>query len=107
MPARVSLRLFKAGAEGRPGAMLCDDARAVDISLGGLRLETGTKIPVNRKLLFVFGEDFTVPRWSGEGVVRWSKQRGSSPEEPMFHAGLAFTDSRTPQAVSRHLGLPI
>ena len=104
MPARLALRLLDPEASDQE-AVLCEDARAVDLSLGGLRLESGMNFPVNRKLRLVFGDDFAVPSWVGEGEVRWSREASS--EIPCFYAGIAFTDSHTQEAVSRHLGLPL
>ena len=100
---RISLLLAECSDDGTPLGILDKEAKTLDLSLGGFRFETQVNIPVNQKIAFSFGNDFTAPSWEGVGEVRWAD---SWHEGRASQAGLMFTDSKTFQAVGKHMGLP-
>ena len=81
--------------------MLDSEAMTVDLSLGGMRIETNEPIYVNQIISFTFDEKFHPPGFEGKGEVRWIHQ-GESQDEPS-NAGLAFVDDDTKNTVRNHL----
>lgn len=100
---RIALLLAECSDDGRPLEVLDRNAYTLDLSLGGFRFETQVQIPVNQKIAFAFGNDFATPSWEGVGEVRWAD---SLRDGRTVQAGLIFTDSKTFQAVGKHMGLP-
>lgn len=74
----------------------------VDLSQGGMRLESNKKIPVSSLLAFSFGKDFPIPGLIGNGQVRWSRERTGADK---YEAGLCFTDNQMQNMIGAHLGL--
>lgn len=100
--ARVPLQLADCGHGGRCAEILDDGAFTVDLSLGGIRLESRLELPVQKKIAFVFGhKDATVPSWDGQGEVRWTEKL----ETGAFQSGLIVTDKKTFEAIGHHLSL--
>ena len=48
-----------------------DEALAVDLSLGGMRIETSAPMNVNQIISFSFDEQFHPPGFKGKGEIRW------------------------------------
>lgn len=82
-------------------AVLDDRASAVDLSLGGMRIETLAPININQIVSFSFDEHFHPPGFKGKGEVRWI-QRDESQGAPV-NAGLAFVDQETTETIRNHL----
>ncbi|MEW6218455.1 MAG: PilZ domain-containing protein [Thermodesulfobacteriota bacterium] len=100
LPSRVSVALAAANGNGQ-GQILADQAHTVDLSIGGMRVETPTSLPAEKMVLFTFGEGFARPAFQGLGQIRWADRV----PDGTFQAGVAFLDYQTSQAVSQHLGL--
>ena len=81
--------------------LLDSGAKAVDLSLGGMRIETEAAISVNQIISFAFDENFVPAGYKGKAEVRWVRRDESHDKRP--HAGLAFVDSETVQTVRDHL----
>ena len=81
--------------------LLDSQAMAVDLSLGGMRIETKAPISVNQIISFVFDENFVPAGYKGKAEVRWVRNIESHDARP--YAGLAFVDSETVQTVRDHL----
>lgn len=100
---RIDLFLAQYSDSGKLIDVLDDSAYTIDLSLGGFRFESRNPVPANERIGFSFGNDFVTPSWQGFGQVRWTD---SLKDSKGFQSGLTFTDSRTFQAVGRHMGLP-
>lgn len=103
MPDHLLLSVSFCDETGKPLYRVEDPVRTVDISLGGLRLESKTKLPANELIAFTFGPDFIKPGFTGLGKVKWCQET----EGKGFQAGLAFLNSSPRQVIGTHLGLPV
>ncbi|OGQ95793.1 MAG: hypothetical protein A2521_01130 [Deltaproteobacteria bacterium RIFOXYD12_FULL_57_12] len=86
--------LFLAGCDedGQMVTILENGARLVDLSRGGMRIESRRALPADSLVAFTFGADFAKPGLSGLGRVCWL----SPPSEQGVHqAGLAFLQEKT------------
>ncbi len=101
---RIALSLFAGGADAGSGKLLDDKAFAIDLSLGGLRMESRQQLLPNDIIALQFGSDFSAPGLSGSAQVRWCEAKN---DEDVYQAGIAFEDLRLTQAVGTHLGLPM
>ena len=81
--------------------LLDNQAMALDLSLGGMRIETDADINVNQIISFAFGEDFAPAGYKGKAEIRWINRRQSP--EATNSAGLAFVDKETTDVVRKHL----
>ena len=81
--------------------LLDDQAMTVDLSLGGIQIETNAPIYVNQIVSFSFDEYFHPPGFKGKGEIRWIHQDKS--QDSPSHAGLAFVDNETANTVKNHL----
>ena len=84
--------------------LLDDKASTVDLSLGGMCLESSKEIQQNSLVSFQFSSDFSIPNLSGIGEVKWCEPVDNS---DYFQAGVAFADFELTQAIGSHLGLPM
>ena len=84
--------------------LLDGKAFTVDLSLGGMRLESSKEIKKDSLVSFKFSPDFSIPNLSGIGEVKWCDPIENSEH---FQAGVAFADFELTQAIGSHLGLPM
>ena len=82
--------------------ILDEGAMALDLSLGGMRVETAAPIHLNQIISFAFDETFHPPGFKGKGEIRWIHQDESGSAAPL-NAGLAFIDDETKNTVRNHL----
>jgi hypothetical protein len=101
---RISLVVTLCDVNRRPIELLDDRAITLDLSLGGLRIESHREIPPETLVAFEFGPDFSSPDLAGVGEVKWCESRLDS---GLFEAGIAFSDFSLTQAIGNHLGLPM
>jgi hypothetical protein len=101
---RVSLTVTACDMNRKPLDLLDDQAMTLDLSLGGLRIESSREIPKDTMVSFAFGPDFSTPELAGVGEVKWCE---SQLDSGRFEAGIAFTDFSLTQAIGNHLGLPM
>ena len=83
------------------GDIIDSGAMVVDLSLGGLQIETSKPIYVNQIISFSFDEYFNPPGFTGKGEIRWIHQDES--QDLPINAGLAFVDNETSNTVKNHL----
>ena len=76
-------------------------AMALDLSLGGMQIETNEEIHLNQIISFSFDENFHPPGFKGKGEIRWIQQDQS--QDYPSNAGLAFVDTETINTVRNHL----
>ena len=81
--------------------LLDNQAMVMDLSLGGMRIETNAPVNVNQIISFSFDEKFHPPNYKGKGEIRWIDQ-AESHGAPVY-AGLAFVDNDTKDTVKNHL----
>jgi hypothetical protein len=79
-----------------------EQAMVVDLSLGGMRIETHASLHVNQIISFAFDEHFQPPHFKGKGEIRWLHPYDPHQDAPC-HAGLAFVDNETADTVRNHL----
>lgn len=98
--ARIPLRVVDYGQDGNPSEILDNEAFAMDLSVGGIRLATKFALPVRKTVGFIFGQEEAVPyRLDGQGEVRWSTEIGSGG----FQSGLLVTDKKTFEALGQRM----
>jgi hypothetical protein len=83
-----------------PASQVSTPARTIDLSIGGLRLQTVEPLVNDTVIQFSF-EDFT-PDFplAGTATVKWCHRLVDSSE---YQAGLAFTNDQTAEAMGRYL----
>ena len=101
---RFQLTLSSCDEDMNPAEILDDKAFTVDLSLGGIRLETRRQVQPSGIVAFSFGSDFSIPDLSGTAEVRWCEP---DHDKDGFVAGLEFSDCRMSQAIGSHMGLPM
>lgn len=101
---RLHLAVSECDVDKKPVSILDDRAMTVDLSLGGLRLESHQAITQDTCLAFDFGPDFSTPHLTGMGEVKWCEKKRDS---DLFEVGVSFTDFTLTQAIGTHLGLPL
>ncbi|MDD5759834.1 MAG: PilZ domain-containing protein [Desulfobulbaceae bacterium] len=98
---KVPLQLVNFCQDERDATVVDQEAFAVDLSLGGIRLESRVPLSPQGKITFVAGASADASRWEGRGEVRWTKRLINGG----FQSGLIVTDKKTFQAIAQHLGL--
>lgn len=101
---RFQLTLFSCDEDMNPAEILDDQAFTVDLSLGGIRLETRRHVQPPGVVAFTFGTDFSIPDLTGVGEIKWSEKNSDADR---YQLGIEFADSKMRQAVGRYMGLPI
>lgn len=99
---RYGIRIADCDDRGMAHTIIDADASTVDLSPGGIRLETYKELEVNSVITFALDEEFLSPECSGIGQVKWCKTLDNA---PIFHAGIAFLDKGVAAMVSNQLGL--
>jgi len=92
------VRMDAAGKEQTPFS-----ATTLDMSLGGIRIQTQEELLPDLKVYFVFNDEFSVPNWSGLGEVRWTRK---VVENDVFESGMAIVDNVSCHAIGQHFGIP-
>lgn len=98
---RIPLQLADCSHDGRGAEVFDYEAFSVDLSFGGIRLESRVALPVRGKIAFVARQNGDVSCWQGQGEVRWTDEV----EDGIFQSGLIVTDKKTFQAIGQHLNL--
>jgi len=104
VPDMLSLILSDCDISGAPCQLIDDQAFTIDLSPGGLRLESRKKLTPNHLIAFTFGPDFSLSNIGGVGQIRWSCE---SDQPDVFHAGLEFRDHATKQVIGHHMGITV
>ena len=98
---RIPLQLADCGLDGRCAEIIDHGAFTVDLSLGGIRVESQVELPVRKKIAFTLGKNGVETSWNGLGEVRWTEKLGTG----SFHSGLIVTDKKTFHSLGQHLSL--
>jgi len=98
----LRMTLAMCGDSGEQLDIIDDAAVTVDLSAGGVRIESMRSLPKQGRVTFKFAEGSGLPSWMGIGEIRWTKVASES----RFQSGVAFVDSRTKQAIGAYIGLP-
>ena len=102
IPTRENLTVSRYSMARESNEEIIDSqAITVDLSLGGLQIETSAHVHLYQIISFSFDEDFEPPGFKGKGEIRWIQQNES--EEGPNNAGLAFVDNETAKTVKNHL----
>lgn len=100
---RYSLIVSTAVRPEASGNQLLDrGASTIDLSIGGMRIETAAMVPETSKICFTFGDDFWLPGFAGLAEVRWRRQIETSNR---YEYGLGFVDSQTSKTIGESLGM--
>jgi hypothetical protein len=99
---RIPIQIADYGHDGRAAEILDSNAFTVDLSLGGIRVESQVPLPTRKRVAFVVGKEGSGPCWDGLGEVRWTENIRAG----AFQSGLIVTDQKTFQAIGHHLTLP-
>ena len=103
---RFMVSLAVCDENGTPKEILDENAHTIDISLGGMRIDSSSDIAGRGLIAFEFGSDFVMPILEGVGEIKWATEiKGNGGKG--FHAGVAFLDSRISHAIGTHMGLPM
>lgn len=95
-----SLQLSGLQEDGNTSFLLDKKATTVDLSVGGIRLQTHCELPVNSMVSF-FLNSASGPPVQGIGQIKWCR---SLEDDSVYHAGIVFTDGFTSGAMRRYLG---
>ena len=102
IPTREKLSVSRYSIANETNEDIIDSqAMAVNLSLGGMQIETNEEIHLNQIISFSFDENFHPPGFKGKGEIRWIQQDKS--QDYPSNAGLAFVDTETINAVRNHL----
>ncbi len=104
MTEQLLLAVSTCDEKGKPTVSFEEPFKTIDISLGGLRIESKEEIQANEIIAFTFGDDFAIPGFTGFGEVKWSRKITDGKN---FQSGLAFLNNSPRQAIGNHLGLPV
>lgn len=101
---REELHLLMAvcDTKSKPPEIISFKARTLDVSLGGMRLESPEKVAKGSIVGFEMDEEFSVKGISGVGEVRWCR---AQPESDKFEFGIAFPDFNATHGMREHLRL--
>ena len=106
VPDRFTLSLAACDESGGSSEILDVNAHTVDISLGGMRVNSSNDMVGHGLISFEFGSDFIMPILEGVGEIKWAKEIETNGGRK-FQAGVAFLDSRISHAIGAHMGLPV
>lgn len=95
---QVLLTRYGDGVTGQTGD---DSATTVDISPGGIRLESHDALPEGSRVFFSLNGEFSTPPVEGTGVVKWCH---SLANRPLYHSGISFIETSVVRAIRERLG---
>lgn len=76
-------------------------ASTIDLSVGGMRIETAAEVPEKGTVSFTFGDDFWLPGLTGLAEVRWRRRTESGNR---YEYGLGFVDPQIGETIGESLG---
>ncbi len=101
---RIPLRVYVCDNAFNRVEIADDGAVAVDLSLGGIRIESHKKMTQNELVSLEFSSGLAISEVSGLGEVRWCESKDGT---DLFEAGVVFSDFGLTEAIGAHLGLPM
>ncbi len=101
---RIQKRYYLRLSEYKPSAIaevpIDECACTVDLSAGGIRLESCHCLALDSLISFYLDKEFSGSGLRGIGKVRWCKTLENT---PLFHVGLDFLDDVAALAIREHL----
>ncbi len=101
---RYYLRLSEYNPSALAEVPIDDCACTVDMSPGGIRLESSHSLVLDSLVSFYLDKKFSEVGLRGIGKVRWCK---SLENTPLFHAGIDFIDEAAAMAIQQHLAVVV
>ena len=80
--------------------MITHKVRSIDVSLGGLRVESASEISPDSVVSFIMSPDFSSESLLGFGEVKWCI---SDEESNKFESGIAFSSYSTSESMREYL----
>jgi hypothetical protein len=99
-PEHIHLDLVVCDRNNSPQLMNACKAESLDISLGGLRLESCRELNPESIVSFVMDPDFSNGSLLGVGEVKWCRRQNNSNK---FETGIAFSNYSTSESVREYL----
>jgi len=100
--SQLPVILAHCDAQGKPMDVIDSNAITIDLSLGGLGLQSAKELPASRVLHFQLLSPRHQQRFAGTGEVRWSFHDQRSGR---YRAGLSFVDNTISQELREHFDL--
>lgn len=101
---RTQKRYYLRLSEYKPSVVaevpLDECACTVDMSAGGIRLESSCSLALDSLVSFYLDKKFSKSGLRGIGKVKWCKSLRNT---PLYHAGIDFIDEYAAQAIQEHL----
>lgn len=97
---RHRLTLVRLDRPGMPASQVATPARTIDLSPGGLRLQTAEPLVSDTVLQVSFDDLATDFPLTGTATVKWCRRLDDSAD---YQAGLAFTSDRMAEAMEQFL----
>lgn len=104
IPDILALTLSSCDESGRPCQILDANASTLDLSPGGMQLQSSRNLLMNNLIAFTFGPHFSTPNHTGVGQICWSSP-ANTPDT--YNAGLSFIDASTKQVLGQHMGISV
>ena len=100
IPTYQPVRISRIHTDTNKEETIDNGAASIDLSLGGMRLETKAYLDPDETISFFFGEGNDQQYFKGKGDVKWIHAHES---DEIIQVGLSFNDQETSNAVHRHL----
>lgn len=99
-PEQFYLDLVACDKNNDSKVMKAYKAKSLDVSLGGLRVESFNEFPADAVVSFVMDPDFSSESLLGIGEIKWSAPKKDSNK---FESGIAFSNYSTSESVREFL----
>ena len=77
-------------------------AKTIDVSLGGLRIESYNELRADSIISFILNPEFSEKELLGIGEVKWCKPKKSTNK---YESGISFANFSTSEGIRQYLGL--
>jgi len=101
-PEQLYLDIVVCDRTRSPQLMNACKGKSLDVSLGGLRLESYRELTPDSIVSFVMDPDFSSESLLGIGEVKWCRPQNGSNK---FESGIAFSNYSTSESMREHLEL--
>ncbi len=99
---RQQITMVRLNESGNVVSHLPEKANVLDLSMGGMRVNSRELLMHDSIVQFTFsGDDIPTTMQTGIAKVRWSFPINN---DALYQVGLAFQNERTMKAIGRHLG---
>jgi len=98
---QLYLNLIVCDKKVEPRAINACKAKTLDLSIGGMRMETPKELNTDTVVSFELDPDFSSESLLGVGEVKWCEPKKDSDK---FEFGIAFSDYSTSKGIREYLG---